>query len=47
MKLLKAFISVMTAAIVAVSCLPSAVLAADDVQDVTFWGPLYAGCIAA
>ena len=39
MKLLKAFISVMTAAIVAVSCLPSAVLAADDVQDVTFWGP--------
>lgn len=39
MKLLKAFISVMTAAIVAVSCLPSAVLAADDVQYVTFWGP--------
>lgn len=39
MKLLKAFISVMTAAIVAVSCLPSAVLAADDAQDTAFWGP--------
>ena len=39
MKLLKAFISVITAAIVAVSCLPSAVLAANYEQDITFWGP--------
>ena len=39
MKLLKPFISFIIAIVVGISCLPSFVLAEDNSEDVTFWGP--------
>ncbi len=39
MKLLKPFISFIIAIVVGISCLPPFVLAEDNSEDVTFWGP--------